>query len=80
MSLALDNIKEAIHALAQKSRACLTRIAQAISDIFEAICAFISSFTLQAIDLKEKALSFAFDKKSPINYAVVTENEVVLNR
>ncbi|HEV3270503.1 MAG TPA: hypothetical protein VGZ69_07675 [Candidatus Rhabdochlamydia sp.] len=73
MSFALDSIKEAIHALAQKSKACLTRIAQVINDIFEKICAFISSFALQAIHLK--ALSFTFDKKLPINYAVITDIE-----
>ncbi len=74
---AIDVIKEAMHALVQKSRECLTRVAQVISDIFEAICAFISSFALQAICLKEKALSFAFDKKLPINQAVVANEPFI---
>ena len=60
MSLALNSIKEAIRVLAQKSRECLTRIAQVINNIFEAICTFISS----AIHLK--ALSFTFDKNCPL--------------
>ncbi|VHO02869.1 hypothetical protein [Candidatus Rhabdochlamydia sp. T3358] len=77
ISFAIDSIKEAMHALVQKIRECLTRVAQVISDIFEAICAFISSFALQAICLKEKALSFAFDKKLPINQAVVANEPFI---
>ena len=75
ISLALDSIKVAMNALAQKSREYLTRIAQVISNIFESICAFISSFSLQAIYSKEKARAFSFDKKLPINYAVITNTE-----
>lgn len=74
ISFALDSIKEAIYALAQKGKACLTRIAQVISDIFAAICTSINSFAWQATDFK--VLSSAFEKKLPINYAVVTDNEV----
>lgn len=77
ISFAIDSIKEAMHALVQKIRECLTRIAQVISDIFEEICAFISSFALQAICLKKKALSFALDKKLPINQAVVANEPFI---
>ncbi|MEK7339768.1 MAG: hypothetical protein AABZ92_03535 [Verrucomicrobiota bacterium] len=73
MNFAVNSIKEAIKALVKKGREYLTRIAQVISDIFEAICTSINSFALQAIHLKDKVLSF--DKKLPINYAVITDNE-----
>ena len=72
-TFALQGIKKAMHTIAQRSREYLTRIAQVISDIFEATCRFSSSFFLQTIYLKEKALSS--NKKSFVNQAVVTNTK-----